>query len=122
MTVDERSPLLPESTPSTASSSSSLRRYNPQNSLQDVTGPRKSIPKSQIIVLLALALSEPVTNTVIYPFVNQLIEETGITKGNYGKVGYYAGIIVCTNTHMYPVVDSEQRVSRNLLSSSLKHS
>ncbi|KZT33163.1 MFS general substrate transporter [Sistotremastrum suecicum HHB10207 ss-3] len=72
MTVDERSPLLSESTPSTAS-------------IQDATGPRKSIPKSQIIVLLALALSEPVTNT--------LIEETGITKGNYGRVGYYAGII-----------------------------
>jgi MFS family permease len=37
---------------------------------------------------------EPITATVIYPFIFQLVNETGITKGKEDKTGYYAGIIV----------------------------
>ena len=37
---------------------------------------------------------EPITATVIFPFVFQLVNETGVTKGNEDKTGYYAGIIV----------------------------
>jgi len=38
---------------------------------------------------------EPITATVIFPFIFRLVNETGITKGNEDRTGYYAGIIVC---------------------------
>lgn len=41
-----------------------------------------------------IQLAEPITALVIYPFINQLIRETGITEGNDARSGYYAGIIV----------------------------
>lgn len=98
MTVDERSPLITASHDHTTSESNSRSRNTSPNLKSHRharrTRPVTPIPKFQIAVLLFLSLAEPVTNTVIYPFVNQLIEETGITKGDYGKVGYYAGLIV----------------------------
>ncbi|KZT38806.1 MFS general substrate transporter [Sistotremastrum suecicum HHB10207 ss-3] len=97
MTVDERSPLITASHDHTTSESNSRSRDTSPNLKSHRharrTRPVTPIPKFQIAVLLFLSLAEPVTNTVIYPFVNQLIEETGITKGDYGKVGYYAGLI-----------------------------
>ncbi|EAU85281.2 hypothetical protein CC1G_10067 [Coprinopsis cinerea okayama7 len=37
--------------------------------------------------------SEPITGTVIYPFVNQFVRATGVTNGDERKTGYYAGLI-----------------------------
>jgi len=37
---------------------------------------------------------EPITATVIFPFIFQLVNETGVTNGNEDRTGYYAGIIV----------------------------
>ena len=37
---------------------------------------------------------EPITATVIFPFVFRLVNETGITKGKEDRTGYYAGTIV----------------------------
>ncbi|KAG7090166.1 hypothetical protein E1B28_011774 [Marasmius oreades] len=51
------------------------------------------LPYGQLILLLLIQSSEPITATVIYPFIAQLIRSTGITKGEEAKVGYYAGII-----------------------------
>ena len=42
----------------------------------------------------SLKLAEPLTCTVIYPFVNQLVRSTGITRGDEKKTGYYAGLTV----------------------------
>lgn len=53
------------------------------------------LPKLQLFILLYLQLAEPITSTVIYPFVNQLVRETGITGGDERKTGYFAGLIVC---------------------------
>jgi len=39
---------------------------------------------------------EPITATVIFPFVFRLVNETGVTTGNEDRTGYYAGIIVCS--------------------------
>ncbi|OSC99918.1 MFS general substrate transporter [Trametes coccinea BRFM310] len=51
------------------------------------------LPKLQLFILLYLQLAEPITSTVIYPFVNQLVRETGITDGDERKTGYFAGLI-----------------------------
>ncbi|KAI9001565.1 MFS general substrate transporter, partial [Trametes punicea] len=51
------------------------------------------LPKLQLFILLYLQLAEPITSTVIYPFVNQLVRETGVTGGDERKTGYFAGLI-----------------------------
>jgi len=51
------------------------------------------LPKLQLFLLLYLQLAEPVTSTVVYPFVNQLVRRTGVTDGNDEKTGYFAGLI-----------------------------
>jgi hypothetical protein len=55
---------------------------------------RTPLPKLQLFILYLIQFSEPVTATVIYPFVNQLVRETGVTRGDERKTGYFAGIIV----------------------------
>ena len=52
------------------------------------------LPKFQIFIIILIQFAEPITALVIYPFVNQFVRETGITKGDERKTGYYAGIIV----------------------------
>ncbi|EGO24783.1 hypothetical protein SERLADRAFT_415754 [Serpula lacrymans var. lacrymans S7.9] len=54
---------------------------------------RTPLPKIQLSILLFIQLAEPVTCTVIYPFVNQLVRQTGITGGDERKTGYFAGLI-----------------------------
>ncbi|TFY59310.1 hypothetical protein EVJ58_g5857 [Rhodofomes roseus] len=51
------------------------------------------LPKLQLFILLYIQLAEPITSTVIYPFVNQLVRKTGITGGDDDKTGYFAGLI-----------------------------
>jgi hypothetical protein len=52
------------------------------------------LPKLQLFVLLYIGLGEPITATVIYPFIVQLVRDTGVTGGDETKTGYYAGFIV----------------------------
>jgi hypothetical protein len=52
------------------------------------------LPKLQIFILFLTLFSEPITGLVIYPFINQFVRETGITRGDDRKTGHYAGIIV----------------------------
>jgi hypothetical protein len=52
------------------------------------------LPKLQVFIAFLIQFAEPVTATVIYPFVNQFVRETGITGGDEAKTGYYAGIVV----------------------------
>ncbi|KAG2153184.1 major facilitator superfamily domain-containing protein [Suillus clintonianus] len=56
--------------------------------------PKTPLPKLQIGILMALQLMEPIASTSIFPYINQLIRELGITGGDDAAVGYYAGIIV----------------------------
>ncbi|KAF8150885.1 major facilitator superfamily multidrug-resistance, DHA1 sub-family [Crassisporium funariophilum] len=51
------------------------------------------LPRFQLFIVLLIQFSEPITALVIYPFINQLVRETGITNGDERKTGYYAGII-----------------------------
>lgn len=51
------------------------------------------LPKIQIFILLLVMIAEPISSTVIYPFVNQFVKDTGITHGDARKVGHYAGFL-----------------------------
>ncbi|KAG1906461.1 major facilitator superfamily domain-containing protein [Suillus fuscotomentosus] len=55
--------------------------------------PKTPLPKLQIGILMSLLLAEPIASTSIFPYINQLIRELGITGGDDAAVGYYAGII-----------------------------
>ncbi|KAH9010708.1 MFS general substrate transporter [Lactarius hengduanensis] len=64
--------------------------------LRDENPPRTEtpLPITQIVVLLLLLLTEPITSLAIRPYVNQLVSELPIVDGDERKVGYYAGLIV----------------------------
>ncbi|KAF8267053.1 major facilitator superfamily domain-containing protein [Lactarius quietus] len=70
---EEESPLLRDANP--------LRKETP-------------LPTSQILILLLLLLSEPITSSSIRPYINQLVSELSVVGGDEKKVGYYAGLIV----------------------------
>ncbi|KAG2157723.1 MFS general substrate transporter [Suillus bovinus] len=55
--------------------------------------PKTPLPKLQIGILMTLQLVEPIASMSIFPYINQLIRELGITGGNDAAVGYYAGLI-----------------------------
>ncbi|EEB91216.1 hypothetical protein MPER_10459 [Moniliophthora perniciosa FA553] len=52
------------------------------------------LPKLQIILVLLIISTEPITATVIYPFIPEFIRLTGITNGDEKRTGYYAGVIM----------------------------
>jgi hypothetical protein len=60
---------------------------------------RTPLPKFQLFIVSLIQFAEPVTATVIYPFINQFVRETGVTGGDERKTGYFAGIIVSTLCH-----------------------
>lgn len=57
-----------------------------------INHPERPLPWRQLGVLLLLNLAEPISATVIYPFIAQLIEELGIAS-NKSSVGYYVGLV-----------------------------
>ncbi|ODO10776.1 hypothetical protein I350_01374 [Cryptococcus amylolentus CBS 6273] len=50
------------------------------------------LPVAQITVLMAVRLAEPIAYNVIFPFVNQMVEELGVTD-NPDRVGFYSGLV-----------------------------
>ncbi|WVQ78344.1 hypothetical protein IAT38_000429 [Cryptococcus sp. DSM 104549] len=50
------------------------------------------LPVAQIAVLMTVRLAEPISYTVIFPFINQMVEELGVTD-NPDKVGFYSGLV-----------------------------
>ncbi|KAG1808727.1 major facilitator superfamily domain-containing protein [Suillus subaureus] len=55
--------------------------------------PKTPLPKFQIGILMMLHVTEPIASMSIFPYINQLIRELGITGGDDAAVGYYVGII-----------------------------
>ena len=53
----------------------------------------RKLDRVQLLLILLVQLTEPIAATVIFPFVNQFVRETGITGGDERKTGYYAGVI-----------------------------
>ncbi|KAF8228343.1 MFS general substrate transporter [Tricholoma matsutake] len=60
---------------------------------QTTAAHRRPLPKFQLFIVFLIQFAEPVTATVIYPFINQFVRETGVTGGDERKTGYFAGII-----------------------------
>ncbi|KAG8734023.1 hypothetical protein FRC10_011997 [Ceratobasidium sp. 414] len=85
--VEERRPLL-ERTPDDVEAAQASRDDEGAASAR-VT----PLPVKQISILLLMQLAEPVASTVIYPFIAELVNETGVTGGDTSKIGYYAGLI-----------------------------
>lgn len=50
------------------------------------------LPWKQLGILLLLNICEPISATVIYPFIAQLIEELGVAKDKE-SIGYYVGLV-----------------------------
>ncbi|KAI9439349.1 MFS general substrate transporter [Lactarius indigo] len=56
--------------------------------------PETPLPITQIVILLLLQLTDPITSLSIRPYINQLVSELPIVGGDERKVGYYAGLII----------------------------
>lgn len=54
------------------------------------------LPWRQLLIVYIIQFAEPITATVIYPFINPFVRLTGITGGDETKTGYFAGLIVRT--------------------------
>ncbi|QRV77495.1 major facilitator superfamily transporter [Ceratobasidium sp. AG-Ba] len=59
---------------------------------QTVTPRRTPLPVRQLFILALMRFSEPISFCVIFPFVNQMIEEIGVTD-DPKAVGYYSGLV-----------------------------
>jgi len=73
---------------------------------------RTPLPKFQLAVIMLICFSEPIAATVIYPFINKFVRETGVINGDEKKTGYYAGMIVSFKPLFWLLV----RVHRSRLS------
>ena len=74
------------------------------NDLDDSPTPKlrpTPLPIYQLLIIYLTQIAEPLTATVIYPFVNQFVRDTGVISGDERKTGYYAGVIV--NLSVRPV-------------------
>ncbi|KAF8628986.1 hypothetical protein AX15_003609 [Amanita polypyramis BW_CC] len=54
---------------------------------------RTPLPLVQLFIVFFIQFAEPVTATVIYPFINQFVRETGITGDDERETGHFAGIL-----------------------------
>ena len=52
------------------------------------------LPVYQLFIIYLIVFTGPFTTNVVYPFINQLVRDTGIIGGDEGKTGYYVGMIV----------------------------
>jgi len=69
-------------------------RYLTRDTSSSAKTQARGLPTFQIFILFYIQLAEPITSTVIYPFVNDAIRRVGITGGDESKTGFYAGLIV----------------------------
>ncbi|CEL62704.1 putative peptide/nitrate transporter At3g43790 OS=Arabidopsis thaliana GN=ZIFL2 PE=2 SV=2 [Rhizoctonia solani AG-1 IB] len=53
---------------------------------------RTALPVKQLFVLCLMRFAEPISFSVIFPFVNQMIEELGVTS-DPKELGYYSGFV-----------------------------
>ncbi|KZS89258.1 MFS general substrate transporter [Sistotremastrum niveocremeum HHB9708] len=89
--ASERTPLLidsnSESTVSTNDVDSELN-VQPQEEREPTP-----LPKVQLTCLLFILICEPISSMFLFPFINQLIFEYGISGGDQKRTGYYAGLV-----------------------------
>ena len=71
---------------------SDASQHENANEGQDAT----PLPWGQLLIVLLVQFAEPITGMVIFPFINQFVRETGVTRGDETRTGYFAGVIVRT--------------------------
>lgn len=82
MASTEQEPLLAQSS-----------ETNLQDDAPSVTPIRRTpLPMKQLLVLCVMRLTEPVSYTLIFPFINQMLEDMKVSE-DPKQVGYYAGWI-----------------------------
>ncbi|KNZ48144.1 hypothetical protein VP01_587g1 [Puccinia sorghi] len=65
---------------------------------------RTPLPIRQILIICVMRTSEPIAYTLIFPFINQMLEDLKVSE-DPKQIGYYAGVIEseslchCTITH-----------------------
>ncbi|KAL1406880.1 hypothetical protein Q8F55_006289 [Vanrija albida] len=50
------------------------------------------LPYAQVAVLMGVRLAEPIAYTIIFPFINQMIDELGVTD-HPDRIGFYSGLV-----------------------------
>lgn len=94
--LDEATPLLAASETGPTSQPNEESILLPATS----TGPNdddRPLPKVQIFLLCYARMVEPIAFFCIFPFINQMIWETGNVE--QADVGFYSGLIVGIRTH-----------------------
>ncbi|KAB5593958.1 membrane protein [Ceratobasidium theobromae] len=69
----------------------------PENPLRDPESPQEllestPIPRMQLLSVCVARVSEPIAYTQIFPYVNQMVWDLGVTD-NPKKVGFYSGLV-----------------------------
>ncbi|KIW42009.1 uncharacterized protein PV06_05599 [Exophiala oligosperma] len=85
--IDETTALL--AAPSTASPTQGQAENGTINNNKDVDED-KPLPKEQIFFLCVARVVEPIAFFSIFPFINQMIRDTGVAEQD---VGFYSGLI-----------------------------
>lgn len=86
--ASEHAPLLEDD----SDTSNSYDSISPTE--QPSTTKPTPLPKLQLFNIFFIQFGEPLTATVIYPFIVHLLLDTGVTGGDEARTGYFAGIIV----------------------------
>ncbi|KAH9809345.1 major facilitator superfamily domain-containing protein [Melampsora americana] len=87
----ERQPLLPPSNSHSSDDAPPKTYSSIEDSCYQIKKPTP-LPKKQLAILCVMRFTEPISFTVIFPFINQMIEDLGIASDRT-HVGYYAGLI-----------------------------
>jgi hypothetical protein len=53
------------------------------------------LPKAQLTALCIARLSDPISYTQIFPFINEFLTVLHVTD-DPSKIGFYSGLVVCT--------------------------
>jgi hypothetical protein len=79
----------------TTSDPDDLISHDDANEQTAIPRPKRTpLPKISLFIVFLIQSSEPITATVIYPFINKFVRDTGVTGGDERKTGYFAGVIV----------------------------
>ena len=90
--ADESTPLLTNSSTGPTEGPQSPLLPKPSTTSNREDEEEKPLPKLQIFFLCFARLVDPISFFCIFPFVNQMIYETG--NVNEEDVGFYSGLIV----------------------------
>ena len=97
---NERKPLLSRASSSVESTEDAEQQHaqsllaegSHSHSRPQERASRTPLPVRQLVVLCMMRISEPISYTLIFPFINQMLEDMKVTE-DPRQIGYYAGVI-----------------------------